>query len=230
MSIKQNIEEIQSRIAAAAERSGRMGEDILLLAVSKTVDLERIRQAVDAGLASLGENRVQEMMSKYDEIDRNVDWHLIGTLQKNKVKYIINKVKLVHSLCSMSVAQEMQRLCEKHDTHMDVLVEVNVTGEESKSGVAIAGARQFIDDIASFDRVHVRGLMTIAMYSPDPEECRPCFRELKSFFEELKACERDNLHMEYLSMGMSGDYEVAIEEGANIVRVGSAIFGERIYN
>ncbi len=230
MSIQQNIEEIQSRIEAAAERSGRKGEDILLLAVSKTVDLERIRQAVDAGLTSLGENRVQEMMSKYDEIDRNVDWHLIGTLQKNKVKYIINKVKLVHSLCSMSVAQEMQRLCEKHDTHMDVLVEVNVTGEESKSGVAIADARQFIDDIASLDRVHVRGLMTIAMYSPDPEECRPCFRELKSFFEELKACERDNLHMEYLSMGMSGDYEVAIEEGANIVRVGSAIFGERIYN
>ena len=230
MSIAKNIEEIKSRIDAAAKRSGRSGEDVLLLAVTKTVDLVRIREAVDAGLSELGENRVQEMMSKYDEIGKKVDWHLIGTLQKNKVKYIINKVKLVHSLCTMSVAQEMQRLCERDDTTIDVLVEVNVTGEESKSGVPIAEAKDFIDALAPFDRINVRGLMTIAEYSPNAEDSRPCFKRLKQFFDELKACERANLHMQYLSMGMSGDFEVAVEEGANIVRVGSAIFGERVYN
>ena len=230
MSIAKNIEEIKERIDAAAKRSGRSGGDVLLLAVTKTVDLERIREAVDAGLTELGENRVQEMMSKYDEIGKKVDWHLIGTLQKNKVKYIINKVKLVHSLCTMSVAQEMQRLCERDDATIDVLVEVNVTGEESKSGVPIAEAKDFIDALAPFDRINVRGLMTIAEYSPNAEDSRHCFKRLKQFFDEMKDCERANLHMQYLSMGMSGDFEVAVEEGANIVRVGSAIFGERIYN
>ena len=229
MSIENNIEEVKKRIELAAKRANRDPKDVLLLAVTKTVDLQRIRQAVDSGLTELGENRVQEMISKYEEIDRKVDWHLIGTLQKNKVKYIINKVKLVHSLCTLSVAQEMQRLCEKNDTHIDTLIEVNVTGEESKSGVPIAEARKFIDSLADLDRVHVKGLMTIARYSPDPEESRPCFKELKDLFEELKPMKSENFEMKYLSMGMSGDFEVAIEEGANIVRVGSAIFGERVY-
>ena len=229
MSIAKNIEDIRQRIADAAKRVNRDPSEILLLAVTKTVDLERIRQAVDAGLSELGENRVQEMIPKFDEIDRKVDWHLIGTLQKNKVKYIINKVKLVHSLCSVSVAEEMQRLCEKNNTHIDVLIEVNVTGEESKSGIPILEIRAFINSISKLDRVHVKGLMTIARYSPDPEDARPCFKELKGLFEELKDRKEENFEMKYLSMGMSGDYEVAIEEGANIVRVGSAIFGERVY-
>lgn len=230
MSIERNISEINKRVEAAAIRSGRSREDILLLAVSKTVDVDRIRQAVDSGLRVLGENRVQELMSKYDVINRDVDWHLIGTLQKNKVKYIIDKVKLVHSLCSMSVANEMQRLCEKNNTYIDVLIEVNVTGEESKSGIPIGEVQHFIDELRHLDRVKVKGLMTIAMYSPNPEDARPCFKELKHLFDELKAVCRDNFEMKYLSMGMSGDFEVAIEEGANMVRVGSAIFGERIYN
>ena len=230
MSIAKNIEEIRARIDAAAKRSGRTGEDITLLAVSKTVDLPRIREAVDAGLNELGENRVQELMQKYDEIGRNVEWHLIGTLQKNKVKYIIRKVKLVHSLCTQPVAEEMQRLCVRDDTSIDVLVEVNVTGEQSKSGVPIAQAKEFIRSLEPLDRINVKGLMTIAEYSPDPEDSRACFRTLKQLFDELKAEQREHMHMQYLSMGMSGDFEVAVEEGANIVRVGSAIFGERVYN
>lgn len=229
MSIKENIADIEEKIAAAAKRAGRDPKEITLLAVTKTVDLPRIREAVDAGLCELGENRVQEFMSKCDDIERNVNWHIIGTLQKNKIKYIINKVKLVHSLCSVSVAEEMQRLCEKNNTHIDVLIEVNVTGEESKSGIPILEIRAFINSISKLDRVHVKGLMTIARYSPDPEDARPCFKELKGLFEELKDRKEENFEMKYLSMGMSGDYEVAIEEGANIVRVGSAIFGERVY-
>ena len=229
MSISENIREIRSRIAAAAIKSGRKEEDILLLAVSKTVEAERIRLAMQAGLTTLGENRVQEMMGKY-ELLPDAKWHLIGTLQKNKVKYIIDKTELVHSLCTMSVANEMQRLCEKQDTYIDVLVEVNVTGEESKSGVSEAELAAFLKDIAELDRVRVKGLMTIAMYSPLPEETRPCFKRLKQIFDELSHIKRDNFEMKYLSMGMSGDYEVAIEEGANIVRIGSAIFGERNYN
>ena len=230
MSIKENIADIEEKIAAAAKRAGRDPKEITLLAVTKTVDLPRIREAVDAGLCELGENRVQEFMSKCDDIERNVNWHIIGTLQKNKIKYIINKVKLVHSLCTMSVANEMQRLCEINDCYMDVLVEVNVTGEESKSGVPIAQARSFIKELEPLSRVRVKGLMTIARYSPDPEDSRPCFRELYRLFSDFKGLKRDNFEMKHLSMGMSGDYEVAVEEGATMLRVGSAIFGERNYN
>jgi len=229
MDIRENLSVIYENMEKSAARSGRGREDITLVCVTKTVSPQRIREAVALGERELGENRVQELLSKYDSID-GANWHLIGQLQRNKIKYILDKVKLVHSLCSLSVAEEMQRLCLKRDTHLDCLIEVNIAKEETKSGLEEEEILDFIDRIAPLDRVRVRGLMTVAPFVEDPEEVRSCFAAMRHWFERLSGRSSPSFQMEYLSMGMSGDYTVAIEEGANMIRLGSSIFGHRNYH
>lgn len=220
---------VQEKIAESAKKAGRSPEEILLLAVTKTVPAERILEAYEAGVKTYGENRVQEYTAKVELLPEDAQWHIIGRLQRNKIKYIAGKVALVHSLCAENVAEEMQRICTARDTAMDCLIEVNVTGEESKDGVSPEKLEGFLETVARYDHIHVKGLMTIGRYSPDPEDARSAFAELRELFEKYSAVKNDRFEMKYLSMGMSGDYQVAIEEGSNIVRVGSAIFGDRIY-
>lgn len=227
--ISENIENIRKNIDAACKRSGRDPKDVLLLAVSKTVDVDRIKVAVDCGLNSLGENRVQEIMEKYEPIGENVKWHLIGHLQTNKVKYIIDKVELIHSVESIKLAEEINKQAKKHNLVMDVLVEVNMADEESKFGVKPEETESFIRELALMDNIRVRGLMTVAPNVENGEENRVYFRNMKQLLVDINAKNINNINMDILSMGMTGDYETAVEEGATIVRVGTGIFGKRDY-
>ncbi len=227
--IRENIEVIREKIARAAERAGRDPKDVLLLAVTKTIDNERIREAVDAGLTELGENKVQEIMDKYDTIARDVKWHMIGHLQTNKVKYIIDKVTLIHSVDSLKLAQEINKKAAKAGKVMDILVEINVADEESKFGITCDMAEDIIRELSTMENIRVRGLMTVAPFVDDGEQNRPVFRRLKQLLVDINAKKLDNVNMDILSMGMTGDYEVAVEEGATIVRVGTGIFGPRVY-
>ena len=227
--IQQNIVDIEQRITAAAQKSGRKREDILLLAVSKTIDVPRIKQAVDCGLKELGENRVQEILEKYDTMGKDVCWHLIGHLQTNKVKYIINKVKMIHSVESIKLAEEIDKRAKQSNVIMDILVEVNIADEQSKFGVTPKETLSFIKNIAFLDNIRIKGLMTVAPFVDNPEENRDCFRRMRQLLVDINAEKIDNVNMNVLSMGMSNDFEVAIEEGATIVRVGTNIFGKRVY-
>ncbi len=227
--ISENIENIRKNIDAACKRSGRDTKDVLLLAVSKTVDVDRIKVAVDCGLNSLGENRVQEIMEKYEPMGENVKWHLIGHLQTNKVKYIIDKVELIHSVESIKLAEEINKQAKKHNLVMDVLVEVNMADEESKFGVKPEETESFIRELALMDNIRVRGLMTVAPNVENGEENRVYFRNMKQLLVDINAKNINNINMDILSMGMTGDYETAVEEGATIVRVGTGIFGKRDY-
>lgn len=227
--IKQNIAEIEKRIEQAAKKSGRKREDIVLLAVSKTIDVEHIKQAVNCGLKELGENRVQEILEKYEPMGKEVSWHLIGHLQTNKVKYIIDKVKMIHSVDSMKLAEEINRRAKQANVIMDILVEVNMAGEESKFGVSPEETLSLVQSIAFLDNIRIKGLMTVAPFVDNPEENRDCFRRMKQLLVDINKEKIDNVHMNVLSMGMSNDFEVAIEEGATIVRVGTSIFGKRVY-
>ena len=227
--ISENIENIRKNIDAACKRSGRNPKDVLLLAVSKTVDVDRIKVAVDCGLNSLGENRVQEIMEKYEPMGENVKWHLIGHLQTNKVKYIIDKVELIHSVESIKLAEEINKQAKKHNLVMDVLVEVNMADEESKFGVKPEETEGFIRELALMDNIRVRGLMTVAPNVENGEENRVYFRNMKQLLVDINAKNINNINMDILSMGMTGDYETAVEEGATIVRVGTGIFGKRDY-
>ncbi|MDP4092036.1 MAG: YggS family pyridoxal phosphate-dependent enzyme [Bacillota bacterium] len=227
--IKNNIEDIRKRVGTAAVKSGRKPEDIRIIAVTKTVEEERIIKAINAGISDLGENRVQELLKKYDNINEPCNWHLIGHLQSNKVKYIIDKVTMIHSVDSIELLEEIHKKAEKAGRVIDILVQVNVAGEETKSGIAPEEVRQFLKEAAVYRNVKVKGLMTIAPFSEDPESVRPVFRELHKIFIDINKENIDNIDMAFLSMGMSNDFEVAIEEGANIVRIGTAIFGRRNY-
>lgn len=230
MSIEKNLSEIRDRIEHAAMLSGRRGKDIKLVAVTKTVGVERIREAVALGVTAIGENRVQEMVEKYEQLkDLPVEWHFIGHLQTNKVKYIIDKVDLIHSLDRLSLAREINKRAAKINRKIDVLVQVNVSGEETKFGLFPDQVKEFIKGIMDMEHIRIKGLMTIAPYTEQPEEVRPIFRRLKQLSEEIRGMGLGGVYMEYLSMGMTGDYTVAIEEGANIVRIGTGIFGEREY-
>lgn len=225
--IRDNIDAIRDRVARAAERSGRKPEDITIIAVTKTVDTDRIKQAVDYGMKELGENRVQELCDKYDIIDKSCSWHLIGHLQTNKVKYIADKVKLIHSLDRLELADEIQRRAQKLDRIIDVLVQVNIAEEESKFGMHKDNVMEFIRTVAKYPNIRAKGLMTIAPLAENPEDVRWVFKEAKKLLIDIKTENIDNIAMDYLSMGMSGDFETAIEEGSNIVRIGTAIFGKR---
>ena len=229
--IKENIEQIRENIKHAALKSGRSSDDITLIGVTKTVDCERIRELLDAGVNNLGENRVQELLSKYDALKTNQQlapiWHLIGQLQTNKVKYITDKVSLIHSVDSVKLASEINRQALKYGKTVDVLVEINIAGEDTKAGIAPKEIRQFFEKISNFPNISIKGLMTIAPYVENPEENRGNFSNMRELFVDKSLILSDNIDMRVLSMGMTGDYEVAIEEGATMVRIGTGIFGSR---
>lgn len=225
--IRDNIEIVRERVAAAAIRSGRKPEDVTIIAVTKTVGTDRIAQAIESGLTELGENRVQELCDKYDSIDKKCNWHLIGHLQTNKVKYIIDKVSLIHSLDRLELAREIQSRAQKLGRIAEVLVQVNIAEEESKFGMRKEQVLDFVKAVSVFPNIRIKGLMTIAPLAENPEDVRWVFREAKKLLIDIKAENIDNIGMDYLSMGMSGDFETAIEEGSNVVRVGTAIFGKR---
>lgn len=228
-SIEQNIIDVKKRINEAALKSGRNPDEILLLAVSKTIDVPKIKEAVNLGLNSLGENRVQEIMEKYEPMGEGINWHLIGHLQTNKVKYIIDKVCLIHSVESFKLAEEINKRAEKAGIIMDILVEVNIADEQSKFGIKPKDCENFIREISVLKNIRVKGLMTVAPFTENPEENRIYFKEMKKLFIDINNKKIDNVNMTELSMGMTGDFCVAIEEGATIVRVGTGIFGERFY-
>lgn len=229
--IKDNIYTILEKTKQAAIRSGRNLEDITVIAVSKTVDSERAREAVEAGLVNLGENRVQELVKKYDELSNtNVKWHLIGHLQKNKVKYIIDKTVLIHSLESLELAKEIDKKAKQHDLISNVLIELNIGEEESKFGISEDVVYEFVKSLEQFENIKVLGLMTVAPFTENPEDVRWVFKKMKEIFDKISGMKLKNTEMKYLSMGMTNDFEIAIEEGANIIRIGTAIFGARNYN
>ncbi|MBE5844081.1 MAG: YggS family pyridoxal phosphate-dependent enzyme [Butyrivibrio sp.] len=229
MSIKQNLEEVEKRIQAACDRAGRDRSEVTLIAVSKTKPVSDIRQAMECGITVFGENKVQEIRDKTEEIKEPLNWHMIGHLQTNKVKYLPGKVCMIHSVDKLSLAEEIEKQAAKHDLVMDVLCEVNMAAEDSKFGLTPAEAPDFVRTIAKFPHVRVRGLMTIAPYTDDPESNRQYFKGLREILESLKSENIEGTQLDTLSMGMTGDYEVAIEEGATFVRVGTGIFGERDY-
>lgn len=228
--ISENIKSIREKIDNAAQKAGRDPKDVLLLAVSKTVDVPRIKAAVAEGLDELGENHVQEIMEKYEPMGPDVKWHMIGHLQTNKVKYIIDKVKLIHSVESLKLAEEINKQAKKHGLVMDILVEINMAKEESKYGIMPEDAPAFIESLSSLENIRVRGLMTVAPNVENGEENRVYFRNMKKLLVDINAKNINNINMDVLSMGMTGDYITAVEEGATIVRVGTGIFGKRNYN
>ena len=228
--VAENYREVDRRVGEACARSGRNRKEVTLIAVSKTKPVELIREAMDAGADVFGENKVQELCDKYEQLPKTLHWHLIGHLQRNKVKYIVDKVDLIHSVDSMRLAEEISKEAEKKQTDVKVLIEVNVAQEESKFGVSVDETEELVREIAKLPRIHVLGLMTIAPNVSDPEENRPVFRTLKKLAVDIKMKNIDNVRMDVLSMGMTGDYQVAIEEGATVVRVGTGIFGERNYS
>ena len=225
-----NLKEVERRIQAACERSGRSRDEVTLIAVSKTKPVEMIREAMGEGIRIFGENKVQELVAKHDELeDHDLEWHMIGHLQRNKVNKLPGRVKMIHSVDSLRLAEEIEHQFGKADIVADILIEVNMAGEESKFGLAPQDVESFLDEIAKFANIYVHGLMTIAPFVEDPEENRKIFTDLKKLLIDMRAKNNDNIDMTELSMGMTGDYEVAIEEGATFVRVGTGIFGSRIY-
>ena len=229
MSIEKSLNAIKDNIAKACKKSNRKFEDVKLIAVTKTVDTDKMNEAINLGVTDIGENKVQEIQRKYDDIDKDVRWHMIGHLQSNKVKYIINNVSLIHSLDRMSLAKEIQKRATENNVNIDVLIQVNIAEEESKFGLKVEEVIPFIESIMNFSNIRIKGLMTMAPYVSNSEEIRWVFRDLKKLSELVKSKSYPNVKMEYLSMGMTNDYEIAIEEGANLVRIGTGIFGDRTY-
>ena len=229
-SIRENIDAVNRIKGEAAVKSGRKAEDVLLCAVTKTRTADEINEAIDAGITDIGENKVQEIMDKFDSV-KPVRWHLIGHLQTNKVKYIIDKVSMIHSVDSLHLAQEIDKRAAQHSITMDILIQVNSAQEESKFGISTDETEGMIRDILDkCPNLRLRGLMCIAPFAENPEDVRVYFAQVKKLYDEYSSIEHKNLDFKYLSMGMSHDYEVAILEGSNLIRVGTAIFGERDYS
>lgn len=222
--IADNIAEIRNNIEIARQKSPHPEQDVTLVAVTKMHSVEEIREVMAAGQCLLGENRVQELLDKYDAVGCDATWHIIGHLQSNKVKYITDKVTMVHSLESESLATELSNRMQALGKTMDCLVQVNIADEESKFGLEKAAVVPFLEQVSKLPGIHIRGLMHIAPYFENAEDVRPIFREMYQLFEEVKALAIPGVDLEILSMGMSHDYQVAIEEGANMIRVGSSIF------
>ena len=224
MSIAENIAELRKNMEEARKKSPNPEQPVTLVAVTKTRTPEQLNEVLAAGQNILGENRVQELMDKYDAVNPGADWHIIGHLQSNKVKYIADKVVLVHSLESESLAKELNRRMLEIGHPMDCLVQVNIADEESKFGLAKEEVVPFLEMVSKMPGIHVKGLMNIAPFFEDTEQVRPIFREMYQLFQELKERQIPGIDMEILSMGMSHDYQVAIEEGANMIRVGRSMF------
>lgn len=227
--VTENLKIVENKISAAAEKSGRKRSDVLLVAVTKTHPPKMINEAIKAGVTDIGENKPQEIRDKYDDVLK-VNWHMIGHLQTNKVKYVVGKCVLIHSVDSVKLAEEIDRQARKTGIVQDILIEVNISGEETKSGINPEKIYEMLDIIKNFQNIRVRGLMTIAPKTDNSITSKLHFDNIHKLFVDIRQKKYDNISMDYLSMGMSGDYEQAIECGANIVRVGSAIFGARNYS
>ena len=228
--IRENLEIVEQNIQNACKRAGRDRSEVTLIAVSKTKPVSDIRQAMDCGITVFGENKVQEIKDKTEEIKEPLSWHMIGHLQANKVKYLPGRVCMIHSVDNIKLAQEIEKQFAKTDEKIDVLIEVNMAQEESKFGLSPEDAPSFVKEICELPHLNIRGLMTIAPYTEDPESNRQYFKGLRGLKEQINSMKLPGVSMDTLSMGMTGDYEVAIEEGATFVRVGTGIFGERNYN
>ena len=227
--VSENLEQVKANIEAACKRVGRDPKDVCLVAVSKTKPISLIEEAIEAGQDTFGENKVQEIMDKIDRLPSDIRWHMIGHLQTNKVKYIVGKVFLIHSVDSLHLAEAISKEAVKQNTTVNILIEVNVAKEDTKYGAMAEDTVSLVEKIALLPGISVKGLMTIAPYVENPQENRQYFVKLKQLAVDIKSKNIDNVHMDILSMGMTGDYMVAIEEGATYVRVGTGIFGERQY-
>ena len=228
--IKENIEKVEKVIDQVCEEVRRKRSEVTLIAVSKTKPIEMLQEAYDTGCRDFGENKVQELVDKYEVLPKDIRWHMIGHLQRNKVKYIVDKVYLIHSVDSLKLAEEISKEAVKKNVSVNILIEVNAAGEETKFGTTLEDAKQLVREAAKLPNVHIKGLMTIAPMVEKAEENRVFFQQLKKLSVDIAAENIDNVSMEVLSMGMTGDYSVAVSEGATLVRVGTGIFGERNYS
>ena len=227
--LKENLAVVEAKIVKACENSGRQRDDVTLIAVSKTKPVETLKEAYDLGVRVFGENKVQELTDKYEALPKDIQWHMIGHLQRNKVKYIIDKVALIHSVDSIRLAETIEKEAAKHNITANILIEVNVAKEESKFGLMPEELDELIDKIKDFNHIQVKGLMTIAPFVENPETNREIFRSLRKLSVDISNKNVDNVNVSILSMGMTNDYTVAVEEGATMVRVGTGIFGARNY-
>lgn len=227
--LKENLDHVEEEIRKACERSGRSREEVTLIAVSKTKPVSILEEAYGLGVRVFGENKVQELVEKYDALPEDIEWHMIGHLQRNKIKYIIGKAALIHSVDSLRLAEAIDKEAAKQNTAARILIEVNVAREESKFGLMPEAVPEFVDKVSEFAHLKVEGLMTIAPFVENPEENRPIFAYLRKLSVDIAKKNAHNTNMSVLSMGMTNDYQVAVEEGATMVRVGTGIFGERSY-
>ncbi|MBS5078539.1 MAG: YggS family pyridoxal phosphate-dependent enzyme [Clostridiales bacterium] len=227
--LKENLYDVQKRVEAACQRAGRDAREVTLIAVSKTKPVSMIEEIMDEGVIDFGENKPQELRDKYEVLPKNLKWHMIGHLQRNKVKYIIDKACMIHSVDSLRLAETIQQEAMKLDLIMPVLIEVNIAREDSKFGVSPEETEELVRQAAKLPNLKVEGLMTIAPFVEKAERNRVYFSNLRKLYVDIKSKNIDNVNMCNLSMGMTGDYEIAIEEGATLVRVGTGIFGERNY-
>lgn len=228
--LKENLKAVEEEIEKACERAGRKREEVTLIAVSKTKPISMLQEIYDEGIRDFGENKVQELSMKYEELPKDIRWHMIGHLQRNKVKQVVDKACLIHSVDSYRLAEEINIQAKKKGIVAPILVEVNIAEEESKFGIHKEDAIQLVEEIAELENIRIEGLMTIAPFVENPEENRQYFRNIKQLSVDIAEKNIDNVSMNVLSMGMTGDYTVAIEEGATMVRVGTGIFGARNYN
>ena len=228
--IKENLKSVQENISETCKKVNKNHEEVTLIAVSKTKPVSILKEAYDSGIRDFGENKVQEILEKYDKLPTDIRWHMIGHLQRNKVKYIIDKVSLIHSVDSLRLAEEINKEAAKHHLIMPILIELNIAGEESKFGLSYAECEEMILAISKLPNIAIKGLMTVAPFVENAEDNRQYFKNMKQLSVDIMNKNIDNVDMRILSMGMTGDYVVAIEEGSNMVRVGTGIFGERNYH
>ncbi len=228
--LQESLETVRKNIDNACQRAGRDPKEVTLIAVSKTQPMEVLQEAYDLGVRVFGENKVQELTSKIESLPSDIEWHMIGHLQRNKVKYIAGKVALIHSVDTFRLAEEINIQAKKRGIIIPILIEVNVAEESSKFGIHVEDTLELVRQTSGLDGVSIKGLMTIAPYVVDSEENRPIFHKIKELSIDIQRQNIHNVSMDILSMGMTGDYEVAVEEGATMVRVGTGIFGERHYN
>ena len=227
--LKENLANVEKNIEQACKNAGRSRDEVTLIAVSKTKPVEMLQEIYDENIRDFGENKVQELCSKMEQLPSDIRWHMIGHLQRNKVKYIVGKVELIHSVDTYRLAEEINIQAKKQNVIVPILVEVNIGHEESKFGISAEDAILLVEEISKLENIRIKGLMTIAPYVENPEDNRLYFRKIKQLSVDITNKNIDNVFMEILSMGMTGDYMVAIEEGATMVRVGTGIFGERNY-
>jgi len=229
MSVAENYSIVKTKINEALLMSDDPGKKIEIIAVTKTIPINRMKDALEAGLYHFGENKVQEITEKINLMDDRVKWHMIGHLQRNKVKYIVDKVALIHSVDSVSLFNEINRRGERINRNIDCLIQVNVSGEDTKYGISPEDLNDMIRSVEGMKRINIKGLMTMAPHYDDPEKTRDCFKRLNELYHHFKEKQYSWTNFQFLSMGMSNDFEIAIQEGSNMIRIGSALFGERNY-